>query len=529
MTTVCIVLVYLKWKFHDVSIAKMILRSARLRNRFFSRFEERPDVESSESSESDDNSQEDGPEDNLDGDFSDIDPDTEIELTSETDDDDNEEDDQPASDSVPAEQLGSATYFFAQNPRKSQRKWCSSPPPVHKIPVSHLVRERQGITARTVQAINFKLDAFKLIVPEVLIQIIVRETNRKAKRFQEELHQEYPNQKHRPWHDTNINGIYGLIGILIFCGAHNQWNESMEELFSKENRPFCRAVMSLERAQQLLRFMRFDDQRTRTDRLRTDRLAAFRDMWNIFSDAISRSYTPSPDLTIDEQLVATRGRCSFRQYIPSKPGKYGIKIFWICDAPNSFPLKGEIYVGKQPDEVASQNFVVSLVQRLSAQYVGKGRTIAMDNYFTKCELAEKLLAKNTTIVGTIRSNKPDLLKEFTKKTYIARREIGSSRFCFDNMLTLVSYVPKKNKNVLLLSTLHNDAQIDPQTNKPNIIMYYNQNKSGVDTLDHLVRLYTCKRKTMRWPMVLFFNLIDVAGVAAYRLYSFANEQWMENS
>lgn len=451
--------------------------------------------------------------------FSDFDANDDIHPTIESDESETEE------SSVSTQRMGDVSYFFAQNRQKSQRKWCSVPPPLHKVRESHLVRERQGITERTKQAINCKVDAFKMIVPEVLIQIIVQETNRKAKRFYEEASRENPNQKPRPWHDTNVDEIYALIAMLIFLGAHKQWSESMEEIFSKENRPFCRAVMSMERTQQLLRFLRFDDQRTRADRLKTDRLAAFRDVWNIFLAQLSQLYTPSPDLTIDEQLVATRGRCSFRQYIPSKPGKYGIKIFWIAHARNSYPLKGEIYVGKQPNEVTAPNFAANLVNRLSAKYIGKGRTITMDNFFTSCGLAEQLLDKNTTIVGTIRKNKPDLPAEFTQKT---KREIGSSKFCFNNMLTLVSYVPKINKNVLLLSTLHNTPDIDQDTNKPNIIHYYNENKSGVDTLDQLVRLYTCKRKTMRWPLVLFFNMIDIAGVAAYRLYGFTNEQWTNN-
>ncbi|CAF4616702.1 unnamed protein product, partial [Rotaria magnacalcarata] len=29
---------------------------------------------------------------------------------------------------------------------------------------------------------------------------------------------------------------------------------------------------------------------------------------------------PGGSLTVDEQLIPTRGRCNFRQYIPSKPG-----------------------------------------------------------------------------------------------------------------------------------------------------------------------------------------------------------------
>ncbi|KRX43794.1 hypothetical protein T05_13414 [Trichinella murrelli] len=36
------------------------------------------------------------------------------------------------------------------------------------------------------------------------------------------------------------------------------------------------------------------------------------------------------------------------------------------------------------------------------------------------------------------------------------REVGSSLFCFDRQLTLVSYILKRKKCVLLLSTMHHD-------------------------------------------------------------------------
>ena len=38
------------------------------------------------------------------------------------------------------------------------------------------------------------------------------------------------------------------------------------------------------------------------------------------------AYTPGPHMTVDEQLVCFRGKCPFRQYIPLKPGKYGIIV-----------------------------------------------------------------------------------------------------------------------------------------------------------------------------------------------------------
>lgn len=500
----------------------MSRRSSRLANRAFSMLEERPLlVESSDEGSDGESCASDG----FDGEFSDVDAEGNARPFNSDSEDEAEENVQH----IPPQRTEQATFYFAQNPKRSQRKWSSKPPNTHKIPVSHLLRERQGITARTTQAINTKLDAFKQVVPEVLVQIIVRETNKKAHRFYTQLKQEHPNDKPRKWRDTDVHEIYALIGILIFVGAHKQWNENLEELFDMENRPFCRAVMCLDRAQQLLRFLRFDDQTTRSNRLKTDRLAAFRDVWNIFGEQLESVYKPSANLTIDEQLVAFRGRCSFKQYIPSKPDRYGIKILWITDAENNFPLKGEIYVGKQPNEEVAVNYGCNLVQRLSARYLNKGRTITMDNFFTSCDLAERLLEKNTTMIGTIRSVKPDLPAEFSKKEFIQQREIGSSLFCFDNMLTLVSYVPKKNKNVLLLSTAHNTNGVDEKTKKPYIILDYNSTKSGVDTLDYLVKAYTCRRITKRWPLALFFNLINIAGVAAYRLYGFSQPDWMQQS
>jgi hypothetical protein len=46
--------------------------------------------------------------------------------------------------------------------------------------------------------------------------------------------------------------------------------------------------------------------------------------------------------------------------------------------------------------------------------------------------------------------------------------------------------------------------------KPEIIMDYNATKGGVDNLDKLVTGYSCKRRTLRWPLVIFFNILDIS-------------------
>jgi len=99
----------------------------------------------------------------------------------------------------------------------------------------------------------------------------------------------------------------------------------------------------------LLRFCRFDNKITREQRRTTDKLAAFRDVWTMFVAQLRKFYIPGTDLTVVEQLVQFRGRCPFKQYIPSKPAKCGVKVvWWYCDGATSYPLNAEVYLGKQP-------------------------------------------------------------------------------------------------------------------------------------------------------------------------------------
>ena len=76
--------------------------------------------------------------------------------------------------------------------------------------------------------------------------------------------------------------------------------------------------MAVRRYEELLRF---DDKRARAERLKIDHMAAFRHIWELFLSNCRTTFIPSECVTIDEQLVPFRGRCKFKQYMPSKPCK----------------------------------------------------------------------------------------------------------------------------------------------------------------------------------------------------------------
>ncbi|KAF4530517.1 hypothetical protein B566_EDAN018629 [Ephemera danica] len=166
----------------------------------------------------------------------------------------------------------------------------------------------------------------------------------------------------------------------------------------------------------------------------------------------------------------------------------------------------------------------TVVKSLTKPYKKSGRNITCDNYFTSLDLANDLLKDNLTITGTLRKCKKFLPENFKPNR---QREEGSSIFGFQRNATIVSYVPKKYKSVALLSTMHHDGKINAVTNKPEIIMDYNKYKGGVDTLDQMVHTYTCKRSCRRWPMAVFFNLLDVIGIAALKIWTIEIEAGKE--
>ena len=75
----------------------------------------------------------------------------------------------------------------------------------------------------------------------------------------------------------------------------------------------------------------------------------------------------------------------------------------------------------------------------------------------------------------------------------------SSTFGFDGQLTMTSYVPKRNKAIILLSSMRHGVSIieDNAQKIPEIIHSYTKTKIGVDLVDQMVQTCTCRRATRR--------------------------------
>ena len=159
-----------------------------------------------------------------------------------------------------------------------------------------------------------------------------------------------------------------------------------------------------------------------------------------------------------------------------------MKIWIIADSLTYYPIKLEVYVGKQSASNKIEDLVMPLSQNLRASHV-----LISDNYFTSLKLLERLLSEHKILYfGTLQHNRKEVPK--TMKTLKGIPEFTSQ---------FISYQGSR-----MLSYVRN----------------YNAYKSGVDSLVSKISAFRPYRRTRRWPCVIFFDLVAYVLQASYVIY-----------
>lgn len=397
---------------------------------------------------------------------------------------------------------------------KDGHKWSAKLPLRSKRTASrNVIHFLTGSKGRAKECITLD-DHFLHFVSDDMVDIILEHTNEEITR------QCVKYAKTESWiSHVSKEELLAFFAVLILSAVKKDNHLNAKRMFdSTISGSFYKACMCYERFNFLVNCLRFDDKETREKRKQDDPFTHIRKIWEMFIDTCRRSYTASSYLTIDEQLLGFRGRCPFKMYMPNKPSKYGIKIVMLCDSSSKYLVDACPYLGKgtKTDGLPVANY---FVKELTKSVHGSNRNVTMDNWFTSVRLADELLEEpyKLTMLGTIRKNKREIPPELLETK---GRNAKTSMFCFDQSKTLVSYMPRKNKCVLLLSTLHEGAEISEENGKPMIIVNYNQTKGGVDTFDQLSSNMSCNRKTRRWPLCMFYGMLNSASINSYVIYCY---------
>ena len=247
--------------------------------------------------------------------------------------------------------------------------------------------------------------------------------------------------------------LNAFIALLYARGAYDAKNLDISYLWNKKwGPPFFSNTMDRNSFAEIMRFIRFDLKNQRSQRLQNDKFALISEIWYPFIENSQNCYKPGPYLTVDEQLFSTKARCRFTQYMPNKPDKFGIKFWLAVDVSSKYIVNGFTHLGKDETRDQSVPLGESVTLKLVEPYISVGRNITTDNFFTSVSLAKKLLAKKTTLVGTIRRNRRDI--PILAKQIKDNMPVLSTKLYQSNNCTLTIYKAKARKKVLILSSMH---------------------------------------------------------------------------
>nr|CAI5861883.1 unnamed protein product [Callosobruchus analis] len=209
---------------------------------------------------------------------------------------------------------------------KNGHRWSAVAGETSRIPMKNKTHIIQGPKDIAQKASN-PLVGFSLFISDTMIDEIVIPTNN-------EIHvksQNYTQEKSTTSLATSIE-IKALIGSSIFSSELKNNHLSRQELS---------ATMSRERNKFLINCLRFHDKTTRGIRKETDPLAAERVIWDQLIENCRNYYKAGSYITNDEQLLALRGRCTFRMHIPNN----GLKIVIVCDTGTKYMIDASPYLG----------------------------------------------------------------------------------------------------------------------------------------------------------------------------------------
>ena len=299
----------------------------------------------------------------------------------------------------------------------------------------------------------------KLLGGEETVVRLVTETNRYARQYIQKKVGVENLKTHslaNSWTDTNVPEMKAFLAILLFMGFVKF--PSYQDYWTTEDvmqMPGFRSIMPRNRFNAIMQFLHDanNEDALPANDPNHDKLFKIRPFIDTLVSAWQDAYYPGKHLSVDESIVAFKGKCSWVVYKPQKPHKWGLNAWVLTDATNGYVYNWCLYTGKSANEEAQAD--VGLTHRVVTDLVDvvydKGHIIYMDNYFSSPALFQELADNQTGACGTLRLNQrgvPDAVKS-------AKLKKGDPHLAVrDEKKLFISWFDRRQVN--LPTTVHND-------------------------------------------------------------------------
>lgn len=189
------------------------------------------------------------------------------------------------------------------------------------------------------------------------------------------------------------------------------------------------------------------------------------------------------DLSIDEILMAYKGRLSWVQYIASKRARFGVKPYILCESSTGYIWNSVIYTGngtKFYPKYSNYGMATSSVLSLIKPLLNQGYCVTTDNFFIRLLNFEFLLQNETDAYETVRASRCDMPPMFDNKKLKTGEVVAWQK----GKMMALQWCDKKD--VYLMHTVHNTSTVmvrmkgGKEVVMPQVVIDYNNTMGGVD-------------------------------------------------
>ncbi|XP_060085361.1 piggyBac transposable element-derived protein 4-like, partial [Ylistrum balloti] len=242
-----------------------------------------------------------------------------------------------------------------------------------------------------------------------------------------------------------------------------------------------------------------------------------------------RYYCPHREMSTDETLIPFKGRTKFIQYIPSKPHKWGLKVWTLAESKTGYMYNWEMYTGKQAATNDARGIAHRVVINICSPIVDKGYHLYYDNYFSSPALFRELCDKQIGACGTLRTNRvgvPAVVKT-------AKPPKGESIVHRDGRFLYISFMDKRLVNVI--TTVHNGSTYTKRVRSrfhenhfrevehPMAIQLYTKYMGGVDSADQQTQYCVTQHRMLKWwKKLVLCSLLEISFCNAKILWKHFN-------
>ena len=142
------------------------------------------------------------------------------------------------------------------------------------------------------------------------------------------------------------------------------------------------------------------------------------------------------------------------------------------------------------------------------------------------KLVKDLLSRNTFACSTIRTNRGEFPDNFKN----AKLKPGNAVYMKVGDVMAAHW--KDKRNVFVLSSFHGKSEktierYPGNSQKPDVIIHYNQNMGGVENCDQYLSYCSVGRKTHKWWKTVFFRIFKMCITNSMCLYTDKNPEFEE--